>query len=207
MSKRRTEITVPGPPPEDVRDATLRALGEPAPLQARHTPESAGLASAQYQADAHLPPKAHHAAQVDLTTVPRRAARGRKVATFGVALAFVLLVIGGSTYALTHPRADARSGAVRATTEAPGAASADPTPPAVAVPHDPALAVAIALSTPSAAPSAPAAVSRERPTREVRPSARVPPSAAPPAAPPPALPVASPPQPASSRDDLPKGVL
>lgn len=136
MSKRPTELTDPGPPPEDVLDATLRALGKPVRPPPRQTPESAGVDAAQYQADAHLPPKAHRpngaadtmpmlrpttedestetvreprakpARGSDLTTVPRGVPRGSKSATFVAALLLVLIVVGGATWLLMRTRGD-----------------------------------------------------------------------------------------------------
>ncbi|CAN5912627.1 hypothetical protein BH11MYX4_BH11MYX4_36570 [soil metagenome] len=130
MSKRPTELTDPGPPPEDVLDATLRALGKPVRPPPRQTSESSGVDAAQYQGDAHLPPKAHHpggrgdtmpmvsptnesesietvrglrpkpASGSDLTTVPRAVPRRSKTATFVAALLLVLIVVGGATWAL-----------------------------------------------------------------------------------------------------------
>jgi hypothetical protein len=136
MSKRPTELTDPGPPPEDVLDATLRALGKPVRPPPRQTPESAGVDAAQYHADAHLPPKAHRpngaadtmpmlrpttegestetvreprskpARRSDLTTVPRGVPRGSKSATFVVALLLVLVVVGGATWLLMRAPGD-----------------------------------------------------------------------------------------------------
>ena len=136
MSKRPTELTDPGPPPEDVLDATLRALGKPVRPPPRRTPESAGVDAAQYQADAHLPPKAHRpngaadtmpmlrpttegestdtvreprsnpARGSDLTTVPRGVPRGTKSATFMAALLLGLVVVGGATWLFMRARGD-----------------------------------------------------------------------------------------------------
>jgi hypothetical protein len=136
MSKRPTELTDPGPPPEDVLDATLRALGKPVRPPPRQTAESAGVDAAQYQADAHLPPKAHRpngaadaipmlrpttdservetvrerrsnpARGSDLTTVPRGVPRGSKSATFVAALLVVLVVVGGATWFFMRAHGD-----------------------------------------------------------------------------------------------------
>lgn len=136
MSKRPTELTDPGPPPEDVLDATLRALGKPVRPPPRQTPESAGVDAAQYHADAHSPPKAHRpngaadtmpmlrpttedsttetvreprarpARGSDLTTVPRGVPRGSKSATFIAALLLVLIVVGGATWLLMRAGGD-----------------------------------------------------------------------------------------------------
>jgi cytoskeletal protein RodZ len=92
--------------------------------------------AAQYQADAHLPPKAHRpngaadtipmlrpttdservetvreprsnpARGSDLTTVPRGVPRGSKSATFVAALFVVLVVVGGATWFFMRARGD-----------------------------------------------------------------------------------------------------
>ncbi len=176
MSKRPTELTDPGPPPEDVLDATLRALGKPVRPPPRQTAESAGVDAAQYQADAHHPPKAHRpngaadtilmlrpttesegvetvheprsnpARGSDLTTVARGIPRGSKSATFVAALLVVLVVVGGATWFFMRAQGDERHGGDHAVSQV------------IAPPSTGAIATTSASEPPKAGALAPSAV-------------------------------------------------
>jgi hypothetical protein len=149
MSKRRhiSEVTDPGRPPEEALDATLAALGEPVAAEARNTAESAGLEAARYHGEARRPPRAHEPsaatteptvdglrrapvndtlrmspreALLEGTTVPRAAPMPSRLSAFAGALFVVVLLLGGTTWAL-FGRGSATSAAPDTSAPAPAA--------------------------------------------------------------------------------------